>query len=194
MLQKQNNIKDIFIFWFEGFNKLKRMVDLKYNLIGICSLISVEQNKQDKLIIDNMKQILENIYLITEKINQKIKEKEKEDENNNDDDYEDLDDDDDENKVGGGNNNMDEMVKKIINGENAEEEDDDLSYEEEDDDEQTLTNFEKQSPILFVKHTLNAVSQTSPDIYKIIGETLGNKINILNEIFNDEEKRTANNK
>ena len=194
ILQKQNNIKDIFIFWFEGFNKLKRMVDLKYNLIGICSLISVEQNKQDKLIIDNMKQILENIYLITEKINQKIKEKEKEDENNNDDDYEDLDDDDDENKVGGGNNNMDEMVKKIINGENAEEDDDDLSYEEEDDDEQTLTNFEKQSPILFVKHTLNAVSQTSPDIYKIIGETLGNKINILNEIFNDEEKRTANNK
>jgi len=192
MLQKQNNIKDIFIFWFEGFNKLKRMVDLKYNLIGICSLISIDQNKQDKLIIDNMKQILENIYLITEKINQKIKEKETEDENNNDDDYEDLDD-DDENKNGGGNNNMDEMVKKIINGENAEEEDD-LSYEEEDDDDQPLTNFEKQSPILFVKHTLNAVSQTSPDIYKIIGETLGDKINILNGMFNDEEKRRANNK
>ena len=73
-------------------------------------------------------------------------------------------------------------------------EDNDLSYEEEDDDEQALTNFEKQSPILFVKYTLNAVSQISPDIYKIIGETLNDKINILNEIFNDEEKRQSSNK
>ena len=89
MIQKQNNTKDIFIFWFESFNKLKRMEDLKYNLMGICSLISIDQKQQDKLIIDNMKEILENIYLITVKINKKIKEKEKEETKNNDDDYED---------------------------------------------------------------------------------------------------------
>ena len=190
MIQKQNNTKDIFIFWFKGFNKLKRMKDLKYNLMGICSLISIEQKHQDKLILDNMKEILENIYLITVKINKIIKEKEKEKAKNKDDDYEDLN--GEENNVGDGNNYLDENFKKMIDEGNLE--DNDLSYEEEDDDEQALTNFEKQSPILFVKYTLNAVSQISPDIYKIIGETLNDKINILNEIFNDEQKRQSSNK
>ena len=192
ILQKEKCTNDIFIFWFKGFNKLERLEDMKYNLIGICSLISIEQNQQDKLIIENMKQILESIYLITEKINKKKIEAEKELEKDNNENYEDLGDDDDNNEDG--NNKMDEMFKKIMDGGNEEGEDEDLSYEEEDDDDQALTNFEKQSPILFVKNTLNNLSQKSPDIYKIIQESLGDKINILNEIFNNEEKRIANNK
>ena len=114
-------------------------------------------------------------------------------EKNDNENYEDLGDDEDNNNEEG-NNKMDEMFKKIMDGGNEEGEDEDLSYEEEDDDDQALTNFEKQSPILFVKNTLNNLSQKSPDIYKIIQESLGYKINILNEIFNNEEKRIANNK
>ena len=91
---------------------------------------------------------------------------------------------------------MDDMIKKIMDGGNLEGDDDnDSSYdEEEDDDDEPLTNFEKQSPILFVKNTLNAVSQKSPDIYKVIVETLKDKINTLNEIFTKEEQRISNNK
>ena len=47
--------------------------------------------------------------------------------------------------------------------------------------------------IIFRNITIDYKLKCTVD-YKIIGETLGNKINILNEIFNDEEKRTANNK
>ena len=165
------------------------MENLKYNLMGICSLISIEQSQQDKLIIDNMKQVFESIYLLTEKIDKKINEKEKIKNNNNDDDYEELDDEENEKES----NKIDEMLKKIIDGDNVEQDDEILSYEEKDDDE-PLTNFDKQSPIIFVKNTLNAVSQKSPDIYKIIVETLGDKINVLNDIFNNEEKRLTNNK
>ena len=137
-----------------------------------------------------MNQILEKIYLITEKISEMFKEKEKNNENKN----EEINDDNVlEEGLEGGENNMDEMLKKIIDGEPGYGEDDDLSYEEEDDDDKPLTNFEKQSPILFVKNTLNAVSQKSPDIYKIIVDTLGEKINDLKEIFSNEEKRIANN-
>ena len=52
--------------------------------------------------------------------------------------------------------------------------------------------MKKKSPILFVKNILNAVSQKSPDIYKIIMETLGDKLNTLNTIFTEEEQRLAN--
>ena len=170
------------------------MEDLKYNLMGICSLISIEQNQQDKLIIENMKQILENIYLMTEKINKEKTEAEKEEndeKNKDDDDYDELGEDEDNIEVGR-DDHMDDMIKKIMDGE-VEDGDDDLDYEEEDDDDQPLTNFDKQSPILYVKNTLNNLSQKSPEINKIIIETLKDKINLLNEIFNIEEKRLAKN-
>jgi hypothetical protein len=187
--QKENCTKDIFIFWFKGLDNLQKLIDMKYNLLGICSLISLDQSQQDKLIMDNMKQILEKIYIITEKISKKTKEKE-EDKGNDDDNYENLGVDEDFEE---GENNMDEMLKKIMDGPGGDD-DDDLSYEEEDDDDKPLTNFEKQSAILFVKNTLDALSQKSPDISKIIIDTLGDKINNLKEMFNNEEKRLAHNK
>jgi hypothetical protein len=194
IFQKEQCTKDIFSFWFKSLNKLERIEDMKYNLIGICSLISIEQNQQDRLIIENMNHIVESIYLITEKINKKKIESEIEMEKNNNENYDDLGDDEDNNNEEG-NNKMDEMFKKILDGGNEDGEDEDLSYEEEDDDDQALTNFEKQSPILFVKNTFNDIFQKSPDIFKIIKDTLGDgKIQILNDIFTNEEKRLSNNK
>jgi len=96
ILQKNKCAIDVFIFWFKGIDKLKRMEDMKCNLIGICSLISIEQNKQDKSIIDNMKQILEKIYLLTEKINKKIKENENNNCGDDDNEYEDIGDEENE--------------------------------------------------------------------------------------------------
>ena len=176
IFQKNNCAKDIFIFWFKDLDKIERMRDMKYNLLGLCSLISIDQNQQDKLIIENMKQIFEKINLLTEKINKKTKESEK-DNNNEDNLDEDLG--DYEENEGGNINNIDEKIQKMINGEQGDDYDEDLSFEEEDDDDdKPLTNFEKQNPILFVKNTLNVISQKSPDIYKIIMETFGDKINI----------------
>ena len=189
IFQNNNCTKDIFIFWFNGLDKLKTICDIKYNLIGLCSLISIDQNYQDKLIIENMKQIIEKIYLLTDKINNTIKDKIKDnnynDENDNLEDYEEIQDE--------GNNNFDEMIKKYIDGEQENiDDDEDLSYEERDDDDKPLTNFEKQSPILFVKNTLNIISQKSPNINKMIVEALGDKFHSLNNIFNNEEQRLDN--
>ena len=189
IFQNNNCTKDIFIFWFNGLDKLKTICDIKYNLIGLCSIISIDQNDQDKLIIENMKQIIEKIYLLTDKINNTIKDKIKDnnynDENDNLEDYEEIQDE--------GNNNFDEMIKKYIDGEQENiDDDEDLSYEERDDDDKPLTNFEKQSPILFVKNTLNIISQKSPNINKMIVEALGDKFHSLNNIFNNEEQRLDN--
>ena len=190
IFQKENCTQDIFVFWFKNLDKLEKMEDLKYNLIGICALISIEQSQQDKLIIDNMKQILEKIYLMTEKIGKKMKERNTDE--NEDDEYEELpEENEDETEKKTGNQNINELVKNIIEGEplDGAGNDEDLSYEEEDCDDVPLTNFERYSPIIFVKNTLNNISQKSADIYKIIVESLGDKINKLNEIFNNEEQR-----
>jgi hypothetical protein len=189
IVQNNNCTKDIFIFWFNGLDKLKTISDIKYNLIGLCSLISIDQNNQDKLIIENMKQIIEKIYLLTDKINNIIKNNLND--NNNYDDNDNLEDYD--NAEDEGNNKFDEMINKYIEGgQDNIDDDDDLSYEERDDDDRPLTNFEKQSPILFVKNTLNVISQKSPNVNKIIVEALGDKFDMLNNIFNNEEQRLAN--
>ena len=183
ILQQTDSIKDIFIFWFIGFDKLKKIVDIKYNLFGICSLISIEINQQDKLIIENMNKIFEKIYLMTEKISKKINEKQND---YNEEEIEDLD--EGEEKGINDNKNYDEIIKNYLDGNNGVEDEEDLSYEEFDDDN-CLTNFEKQNSILFVKSTLNNISQKYPDINKIIIESLGDKINVLNDIFNKEEQK-----
>ena len=183
ILQQTDSIKDIFIFWFIGFDKLKKIVDIKYNLFGICSLISIEINQQDKLIIENMNKIFEKIYLMTEKISKKINEKQND---FNEKKIEDLD--EGEEKGINDNKNYDEIIKNYLDGNNGVEDEEDLSYEEFDDDN-CLTNFEKQNSILFVKSTLNNISQKYPDINKIIIESLGDKINVLNDIFNKEEQK-----
>ena len=143
IFQDNSCTKDIFIFWFNGLDKPKTICDIKYNLIGLCSLISIDQNYQDQLIIENMKQIIEKIYLLTDKISNKIKNNlnNYNDENDNLEDYEEAQDE-------GNNNNFDEAIKKYIDGEQENiDEDEDLSYEERDDDEKSLTNL--KSKVLF---------------------------------------------
>ena len=192
IFQQNNCTKEIFIFWFKGFDKLGKIVDLKYNLFGICSLISIDPNHQDKLIIENINKILEKIYLITEKIYQKTKENENN--NNNEEEIEEFDN-NDENEINDKNTNFDEMIKNIIDGKNGLE-DDEIFSDEEIEEDNFMTNFERQNSILFVKNILNTISQKYPDINKIIVESLGeDRIKTLNDIFNKEEQKltTKNN-
>ena len=65
------------MFWFLEIDKIKGYKHLKYNLFGICSLISLEQNTQDKLIIDNIKLFVDKILKLIEKINIKIEKEQK---------------------------------------------------------------------------------------------------------------------
>ena len=135
-----------------------------------------------------MKQLIESIFQLTKKLETKIEKEEEEDEYE---DYEDIEDDlgaKDENK-------MKEMVKDIITGEpndNNNENDEDIDDEEFDEDDIELTKFEKYSAIIFVKETLNEIAKNN-EMNKIIVESLGDKFNELNDIFNKEEERRKNN-
>ena len=76
-LQKKCCIKDIFMFWFFQIDKLISYNHLKYNLFAICSLITLEQKLQDKLILENIKLFVDKIMLLIEKINIRTEKDEK---------------------------------------------------------------------------------------------------------------------
>ena len=68
-LQNKNITKEIFIFWFNNLNKLNSKINIKYNLIAICSIIKIDIKQQAQLIINSMKQLIESIFSLTKKIN-----------------------------------------------------------------------------------------------------------------------------
>ena len=193
LLGNKNITKKIFIFWFNNLSKLDTKTFIKYNLIAICSIIKIDLSQQDQLIANNINQIIDGIYSLTKKLNDKI-EKELEAENNEEDEYEELDDNNfdklDENSK------MQEQVKNIISGEpnfNNINNDEEISFDEVDEDEEPLTEFDKTNAIIYVKNTLNEIAKNQ-QMSKIITDSLGDKYNILNDIFNKEEQRINNKK
>ena len=194
LLQNKNNTKEILVFWFSNLNKLDTKTYIKYNLIAICSIIKIDFSQQDKLIMDNINQIIESIFTLTKKLNDKI-EKDFEDENN---EYEEYDDENDEknnenefNENNIDNNKLQEQVKNIISGEpncNNIENDEDILDDEIDEEDEPLTEFDKINTIGCVKNTLNEIAKNQ-QIAKIIKDSLGDKYNILNDIFIKEEQR-----
>ena len=182
-LQNKNITKEIFIFWFNNLNKLNSKINIKYNLIAICSIIKIDIKQQDQLIINSMKQLIESIFSLTKKINDIIeKQLEEEIEEEYDENFSEK----DETKVN-------EQVKNIVSGEPNDAkydlEDEDISYENEfDEDDEPINKFDKINTIEFVKNILNDVGQNQ-EMNKIIVESLGDKFVILNDIFNKEEER-----
>ena len=182
-LQNKNITKEIFIFWFNNLDKLGSKINIKYNLIAICSIIKIDINKQDKLIIDNMRQLIESIFSLTKKLNDKI---EKQLEEEIEEDYDDNFSEKDEAKIN-------EQVKNIVSGEPNDAKDNfedvDISIENEyDEDDEPINEFDKINTIEFVKNILNDVGQNR-EMNNIIVESLGDKFKILNDIFNKEEER-----
>ena len=192
VLNTKNITKEIFIFWFNNINKLGTKIFLKYNLIAICSIIKIDINQQDKLISDNMKQLIEGIFSLTKKLNDKI-------ENDLEEEISDYDDNDeiDENFSEKDENKVSEQVKNIVSGEPTDLKykikDEDISDDEIDEEDEAITEFDKINVIDYVKNTLNDVGQNQ-QMNKIIVESLGDKFQILNEIFNKEEERKAQTK
>ena len=183
--QNKNKLKDILMFWFLEIDKIKSYKHLKYNLFGICSLISLEQNLQDKLIIENIKLFVDKILILIEKINIKIEKEEKKKAKAKEKNEEEIDEDLDQ----------DELFKKFLEGKDiSDDEDEDENWEEDEDeeDEGPLTEADKQSPILIVKSTFDLINQKIPELFKNILAILGDNANKLNDIFFKEEQRLKN--
>ena len=168
-----NQIEEIFKFWFEGIDKLSKRKEIKYNLIGICYLISLDKSQQNKLIFENMKTLLNiiitlakksneiSIKLFKEKINENYTEEKEENDNN--------------------------LYNKLLK-EDIENDDDNFDWYN-DEIEEEITQFDKENEVLFLQKTLNNLSLKSPEEYNKITELLGkNNINILQSIFTKETK------
>ena len=194
LLQNKNITEEIFVFWFSNLKQLDTKTYIKYNLIAICSIIKIDFSQQDKLIMNNINQIIESIFFLTEKLNNKI-EKEFEEQNCEYEEYEDdideknTENENNENNID--NNKLQEQVNNIISGEpnfNYINKDEEIYEDEVDEDDEPLTEFDKINTIGYVKNTLNEIAKNQ-EMAKIITESLGNKYNILNDIFNKEEQR-----
>jgi len=165
-----NQIEEIFKFWFEGINKLYKKKEIKYNLIGLCCLISLDKTQQNKLIFENLKNILDIIIILSKKSNDiSIKlYKEKIKENNIEE--------------------SDNILNNELLKEDLENEDDNFDWYNNEIEEE-ITEFDKENDILFLQKTLNNLSLKSPEYYNKIIELLGTtNINILKTIFTKETK------
>ncbi len=87
-----------------------------------------------------------------------------------------------------------ELYKNFLKEDICEEDDEDISWNEDDNDDDEITQLDKQNDVLFLKETLNNISQKSPDEYNKINELLGENINLLKDIFTKEEEIQKNKK
>ena len=176
-----NESNRILKFWFDGLDALSHKQETKYNLMGLCCLISVDPSMQNKQVIQNMKHLVDKIIQLIQKVNDKKVKKDTEEEG---DEYEEIDDDEEEND--------DELYKKIMSEDFDKKYDEDLSWDGEDDEEEeqeALIDIDKQSELLFLRDTLNHISQKNPEYYHNITTILGDKVAMLKEIFDKEEQR-----
>ena len=179
-IKNKNKIKEIFMFWFQKIDNISSYKKLKYNLFGICSLISLNENQQDKLIIDYTKNFVEKILKLVIIINDKIQKELKIKNNKKDVEKE--------------NDNLDEeeLYKNFLEGKDISDDEDDY-WEEDEDEEIPLTEADKQSPILIVKNTFDLISKNCPNLFNNILVCLGNdNLNKLKEIFIKEEQPLKN--
>ena len=171
-----NEVEQIFKFWFEGLDNVSKKKDIKYNLIGLCCLISLDKTQQNNLIIQNMKPLIDKIIFLAKKSNElsiKI--------NKEQDDSEYEEEEDDETKEN-------EFYKNFLKEDICEEDDEDISWNEDDNEDDEITQLDKQNDVLFLKETLINISQKSPEDYNKINELIGDNINILKDIFIKEEE------
>ena len=172
----KNRLREILLFWFMEIDNIRTHKQMKYNLFGICALISLDKNTQNKLVIDNLKLFIDKILKLTDIISKKLvkENKSKEDKNNkiNEDDDEDYDE--------------DELYKKFLEQKEINDDEDDEDWEEEEDEEEDInfTEADKVNPILYVKNIFDLIKQKYPEMFSNILDILGANINKLNDIFN----------
>ena len=174
------------MFWYLQIDKIKNYKHFKYNLFAICSIISLNKNQQDKLIIDNINLLVDKIVILIEKINEKIQKEEKKEEKeakeNKEENDEDLD--------------GDELFQKIIvEGKDISDDDEDDENWEQDEEEEDFpeTEVDQQDPILLVKNWLDIVNKNFPELFDKIIKALGNNVDKLKNIFSQREEQIKNN-
>ena len=166
------------MFWFFQIDKIKNYKHLKYNLFAICSLITLEQKLQDKLIIENIKLFVDKIMILIEKIDSRIEKEEKNKEKKNNEEEENEDD-----ELDG-----DELFKKFVEGKDISDDEDDDDWEEDEIEEDfPETEADKQDPILIVKNSLDLISKKFPELFDNIVKILGDNVNKLKNIFQKEK-------
>ena len=182
--QKKCCLKDIFMFWFFQIDKIKNFKHFKYNLFAICSLITLNKNQQDKLILDNINLLVDKIMFLIEKIHERIQKEEKAEKKEKNEEEE------NEDELDG-----DDLFKKlIVEGKDISDDEDDEDWEEdEDEDEFPETEADKQDPILIVKNSLEIINKTFPELFDNIVKLLGNNVNKLKDIFSKREEQIKNN-
>ena len=179
--QKKGCIKDIFMFWFFQIDKIKNYKHLKYNLFAICSLITLDQKLQDKLIIENIKLFVDKIMILIEKIDSRIEKEEKNIEKKNNEEEENEDD-----ELDG-----DELFKKlIVEGKDISDDEDDDDWEEDEIEEDfPETGADKQDPILIVKNSFDIINKKFPELFDNIVKILGDNVNKLKNIISKRENK-----
>jgi predicted TIM-barrel fold metal-dependent hydrolase len=75
----------------------------------------------------------------------------------------------------------------LLNNNIEDDDDEDLSWDENEYDDEEITQFDKQNDVLFLRDTLNNISQKSPEDFNKINLLLGDNIQVLKEIFKKEE-------
>ena len=190
LLNNKNITSNIFNFWFTNISKIETKTYLKYNIIAICSIIKIDLSQQDNLIKNNMNKLIQGIFSLIKKLNDRI-EKEEEYECEEFEDDNEKDGLNDENFLEKEGEDINEQVKKIVSGEPTDIKGNDEeinSYDELDEDDEPLTEFEKLNTFIYVKNILNDLGQNQ-EMNKIIVESLGDKLKILDDIFKKEEQR-----
>ena len=119
-----------------------------------------------------MKELLEKIIILAKKSNEISLKKKKEEENEEFEEEE-----DEENKD----------YNNLLNNNIEDDDDEDLSWDENECDDEEITQFDKQNDVLFLRDTLNNISQKSPEDFNKINLLLGDNIQVLKEIFKKEE-------
>ena len=119
-----------------------------------------------------MKELLEKIIILAKKSNEISLKKKKEEENEEFEEEE-----DEENKD----------YNNLLNNNIEDDDEEDLNGDENECDDEEITQFDKQNDVLFLRDTLNNISQKSPEDFNKINLLLGDNIQVLKEIFKKEE-------
>jgi predicted TIM-barrel fold metal-dependent hydrolase len=119
-----------------------------------------------------MKELLKKIIILAKKTNEISLKKKKEEENEEFEEEE-----EEENKD----------YNNLLNNNIEDDDDEDLSWDENEYDDEEITQFDKQNDVLFLRDTLNNISQKSPEDFNKINLLLGDNIQVLKEIFKKEE-------
>ena len=193
--ESANETEKVLKFWFDAIEKSSDKLGLKYNLMGLCCLLSIEPAAQNKLVLQNLRLVIDKVMQMAEKVhvnNEKIYQKKMKGGNDEDNELEEISDDEDNARF-----KLYQMFLYLKEDVDDDFLDEDVEWNEDDDEDDDNTDMlnssiDKQNEVLFVRDTLNHLSQSNAEYYNNIVSILGeDKVNKLKDIFHSEEKLSA---